>query len=163
MLSFPSIQIFSILSDFPSEFNPRKRGRPFDIPPYAKSAASASRARSFGFSLSRIFLSLLDHARQQRQKHLRVLLRCGSPSRILSVLRISLGITTRPNSSILRTMPVARTIMLPPSSTFALFGTPIMRQATRFMRMSPSGNPIQRIVQAARPRSMILAEKTLFR
>ena len=88
---------------------------------------------------------------------------CGSPSRILSVLRISLGITTRPNSSILRTMPVARTIMLPPSSTFALFGTPIMRQATRFMRMSPSGNPIQRIVQAARPRSMILAEKTLSR
>ena len=34
---------------------------------------------------------------------------CGSPSRILSVRRISLGITTRPNSSILRTMPVART------------------------------------------------------
>ncbi len=34
---------------------------------------------------------------------------CGSPSRIRSVRRISLGITTLPNSSILRTMPVART------------------------------------------------------
>jgi len=32
----------------------------------------------------------------------------GSPSRILSVLRISFGITTLPSSSILRTMPVAR-------------------------------------------------------
>ena len=31
----------------------------------------------------------------------------GSPSRILSVLRISLGMTTRPSSSILRTIPVA--------------------------------------------------------
>ena len=34
---------------------------------------------------------------------------CGSPSRILSVLRISLGITTLPNSSMRRTIPVART------------------------------------------------------
>ena len=34
---------------------------------------------------------------------------CGSPSRIRSVRRISLGITTRPSSSILRTIPVART------------------------------------------------------
>ena len=32
----------------------------------------------------------------------------GSPSRIRSVRRISLGITTLPNSSILRTIPVAR-------------------------------------------------------
>ena len=31
----------------------------------------------------------------------------GSPSRILIVRRISLGITTRPRSSILRTIPVA--------------------------------------------------------
>lgn len=31
----------------------------------------------------------------------------GSPSRMRSVRRISLGITTRPSSSILRTMPVA--------------------------------------------------------
>ena len=52
---------------------------------YAKSAASASRARSFGFSLSRIFLSLLDHTRQQRQKHLRVLLRIAFQCRLLRV------------------------------------------------------------------------------
>ena len=38
----------------------------------------------------------------------------GSPSRILSVRRISLGITTLPNSSILRTIPVARIVSLPP-------------------------------------------------
>ena len=68
---------------------------------------------------------------------------CGSPSRILSVLRISLGITTRPNSSILRTMPVARTNMLPPSSTFALLGNPIMRPSTRIMRKRAVGNRIQ--------------------
>jgi len=40
----------------------------------------------------------------------------GSPSRMRSVLLISFGITIRPSSSILRTMPVARTKMLPPSS-----------------------------------------------
>lgn len=40
-----------------------------------------------------------------------------SPSRIRSVRRISLGMTTRPNSSILRTMPVART----PSASYRCF------------------------------------------
>lgn len=34
----------------------------------------------------------------------------GSPSRILSVRLISLGMTTRPSSSILRTIPVARNV-----------------------------------------------------
>ena len=43
----------------------------------------------------------------------------GSPSRILSVRLISLGITTRPSSSILRTIPVAR--MFPASLTAQRF------------------------------------------
>lgn len=47
-------------------------------------------------------------ARQKRSDALPVI--CdGSPSLIRSVRLISLGMTTRPNSSILRTMPVART------------------------------------------------------
>ena len=56
-----------------------------DDTPYTKSAASASRARSFDFPLLDIFLSLLDHARQQRQKHLRVLLRIAFQCRLLRV------------------------------------------------------------------------------
>ena len=38
----------------------------------------------------------------------------GSPSRIRMVLRISLGMTTRPRSSIRRTMPVAFIYEIPP-------------------------------------------------
>ena len=55
------------------------------ILPIQKAQLLQDRARSFNFSLSRIFLSLLDHARQQRQKHLRVLLRIAFQCRLLRV------------------------------------------------------------------------------
>jgi len=47
----------------------------------------------------------------------------GSPSRIRKVRRISLGMTTRPKSSIRRTIPVAFKLAGPPSSRgFRFFG-----------------------------------------
>ena len=49
------------------------------------------------------------HIARQNLSHAIPVICDGSPSRILSVRRISFGITTRPNSSILRTIPVART------------------------------------------------------
>lgn len=64
---------------------------------------------------NRLTCQLVQHARNQRDKVFDVhVIIDGSPSRILSVRRISLGITTRPSSSILRTMPVARIVVMPP-------------------------------------------------
>ena len=80
-------------------------------------------AFSFCFTLSRIPTAKTYHFVTMYYSHPRRLARSpiakqnlshranvicdGSPSRILSVLRISLGMTTRPSSSILRTIPVA--------------------------------------------------------
>ena len=62
----------------------------------------------------------------------------GSPSRIRMVLRISLGITTRPRSSMRRTMPVAFIYEYPPVNAisvwvvFASHGRNIHRRKATF-------------------------------
>ena len=58
----------------------------------------------------------------------------GSPSRMRRVRRISLGMTTRPRSSMRRTIPVAFIFIF--SLVFLMSGKPIVYQPREIMRIS---------------------------
>ena len=115
IISFSRLCFF-ILSDFPSEFNPGKRGRPFEIPPMQKAQLlqaaldhSVFRFHAYFFLCSITPASSARSICASSYASPSNAVCCRAPSLIRSARRISLGITTLPNSSMRRTIPVART------------------------------------------------------
>ena len=80
----------------------------------------------------------------------------GSPSRIRSVLRISLGMTTRPSSSMRRTMPVARMLI----ASFRLIIHSMARQVGLILAESGPRNEKKHLFRCIRERRPSLTEGT---